>query len=110
MQEQYTGAVSHLQQLVHQQPSDYAALAQLLTLLRRVGRAEEGQGFLHLAQEHASRAAGAAGANGNTCLPATLAVPAETEQHIIRAAYDCPLACLHCKRIHPHAAELHLSS
>ena len=56
MQEQYTDALSQLQQLVQQQPSDYAALAQLLTLLRRVGRSQEGQGFLQTAQERAYRA------------------------------------------------------
>ena len=67
MQEQYTEALSQLQQLVQQQPSDYAALAQLLTLFRRVGRAQEGQAFLHTAQEHASRASGMAGADGTTC-------------------------------------------
>ena len=68
MQEQYTEALSQLQQLVQQQPHDYAALAQLLTLLRRVGRAQEGQGFLNTAQEHASRASGVAGADGTICL------------------------------------------
>ena len=61
LQEQYSDALSQLQQLLQQQSNDYTALAQLLTLLRRVGRVQEGQGFLQSAQEHASRAAGMAG-------------------------------------------------
>ena len=61
LQEQYNDAVGQLQQLLQQQPNDYTALAQLLMLLRRVGRVQEGQGFLQTAQEHASRAVGTAG-------------------------------------------------
>ena len=53
--------MQQLQQLLLQQPSNYAALAQLLGLLRRVGRVEEGQPFLHTAQQHVSRTAGTAG-------------------------------------------------
>lgn len=62
LQEQYNDALQQLEQLLQQQPGNYAALAQLLTLLRRVGRAQEGQAYLHTAQEHVSRTAGSAGA------------------------------------------------
>lgn len=104
MQEQYTDALRQLQQLVQQLPSDYAALAQLLTLLRRVGRAQEGQGFLQTAQEHASRAAGVAGADGTTCLVASMTKRAETKQPNMQAAYHCPFVWLQCQCGHPHAS------
>ncbi len=61
IQEQYNDALQQLEQLLHQQPGNYTALAQLLTLLRRVGRMEEGQAYLHTAQEHVSRTGGTAG-------------------------------------------------
>ena len=61
MQEEYSDALQQLEQLVQQQPGNYTALAQLLTLLRRVGRVQEGQAYLQTAQEHVSRTAGTAG-------------------------------------------------
>ncbi len=61
VQEQYSDALQQLEQLLQQQPGDYTALAQLLTLLRRVGRVEEGEAHLRTAQEHVSRTAGTAG-------------------------------------------------
>ncbi|KAA6420554.1 MAG: tetratricopeptide repeat 21B [Trebouxia sp. A1-2] len=60
-QEQYSDALQQLEQLLQRQPGNYTALAQLLTLLRRVGRVEEGAAYLHTAQDHVSRAAGTAG-------------------------------------------------
>ena len=54
-------ALQHLQQLVQQQPGNYEALAQLLLLLRRAGRAEQGGALLENARRQATRTAGAAG-------------------------------------------------
>ncbi len=61
VQEQYSDALQQLEQLLQRQPGNYTALAQLLTLLRRVGRVEEGEAHLHAAQDHVSRTAGTAG-------------------------------------------------
>lgn len=61
VQEQYSDALQQLEQLLQRQPANYTALAQLLTLLRRVGRVEEGEAHLHTAQDHVSRTAGTAG-------------------------------------------------
>ena len=66
VQEQYSDAVQQLEQLLHRQPGNYTALARLLTLLRRVGRVEEGEAHLHTAQDHVSRTAGTAGRPGHT--------------------------------------------
>ncbi len=64
VQEQYSDAVQQLEQLLQRQPGNYTALARLLTLLRRVGRVEEGEAHLHTAQDHVSRTAGTAGRPG----------------------------------------------
>ena len=61
VQEQYSDALQQLEQLLQRQPGNYTALVQLLTLLRRVGRVEEGEAHLHTAQDHVSRTAGTAG-------------------------------------------------
>ena len=64
VQEQYSDALQQLEQLLQRQPGNYTARAQLLTLLRRVGRVEEGEAYLHTAQDHDSRIAGTAGKPG----------------------------------------------
>ena len=61
VQEQYGDALQLLEQLLQRQPGNYTALAHLLTLLRRVGRVEEGEAHLRTAQDHVSRTAGTAG-------------------------------------------------
>lgn len=61
LQELLEEALQHLQQLVEQQPNSYEALAQLLLLLRRAGRAEHGDRHLQSARQKATHAAGAAG-------------------------------------------------
>lgn len=61
LQELVEEALQHLQQLVEQQPSNYEALAQLLMLLRRAGKADRGETHLQAARQKAAHAAGAAG-------------------------------------------------